>query len=56
MAAVRAVSEDALSFSSTAFNTDFIFVLMLDFTEAFLSRVFSLYLLLLIADLCIAKK
>jgi hypothetical protein len=56
MAALRAVSEPVLSFSSTACKTDFIFVLMLDFMDVFLTRLFSLCLLLFIADLCVAKK
>ena len=55
-AAARAVCEAFLSFASTAVKTDFICVLMLDFTDAFLKRLFSFCLLLFSADLCVAKQ
>jgi hypothetical protein len=56
IAAFKAASEAVLFFSATAFKTDLIFVLMLDFAEVFLSLFFSLCLLLFTADLCVNKK
>lgn len=55
MAMARAFIEPSLSFSSTAFSTDLILLFTFDLTEAFLNRLFSLCLLLFIADLCVAK-
>jgi hypothetical protein len=56
MVAARAVAEAVLSFSSTAFSTDFIRVFTLDFTDVFLRRFTTFCLLLFSADLCVAKK
>jgi hypothetical protein len=56
IAAARAVSEPFLSFVSAADSTDFMCVFMLDFTDVFLTRLFSFCLLLFSADLCVAKR
>ncbi len=55
IAAARAVSEPFLSFVSAAAITDFTCVFILDFTDVFLTRLFSFCLLLFSADLCVAK-